>query len=224
MELTATTMISLDGVTQGPGGPEEDTSGGFDLGGWVMPYFEDDGAKSVRENFARADAFLLGRKTYEIFAAYWPHADPTNPIGAALNSLPKHVVSTTLTDLSWPGASLIEGEPIEEIAELKRQPGRELQIHGSIILTQSLLAAGLIDRHHLLVFPVALRSGARLFDGPVPPTKYRLDQASTTATGVQLLTYVPTVPPSPAPSRTPPSPRAARSSADRTTCPAGLPG
>jgi dihydrofolate reductase len=191
MELTATTMISLDGVTQAPGGPDEDTSGGFDLGGWVMPYFEDDGAKSVRENFERADAFLLGRKTYEIFADYWPHADPANPIGTALNSLPKHVVSTTLTDLAWPGASLIEGDPIEAIAELKRQPGRELQIHGSIILTQSLLAAGLIDRHHLLIFPVALRSGARLFDGPVPPTKYRLDQASTTSAGVQLLTYVP---------------------------------
>jgi dihydrofolate reductase len=159
-----------------------------------MPYFEEDGAKSVRENFERADAFLLGRRTYEIFAAYWPHADPANPIGAALNGLPKHVVSSTLTDgdITWDGASLIEGgDPIEAIAELKRRPGRELQIHGSVVLTQSLLAAGLIDRHHLLVFPVALRSGARLFDGPVPPTKYRLDQASTTASGVQLLTYVP---------------------------------
>ncbi len=193
MELTATTMISLDGVTQAPGGPEEDTSGGFELGGWVMPYFEDDGAKSVREKFERADAFLLGRRTYEIFAAYWPHADPANPIGTALNSLPKHVVSSTLSDgdLTWDGASLIEGDPIEAIAQLKRRPGRELQIQGSVVLTQSLLAAGLIDRHHLLVFPVALRSGARLFDGPVPPTKYRLEEASTTASGVQLLTYVP---------------------------------
>lgn len=190
MELTATTMISLDGVTQAPGGPEEDTSGGFELGGWVMPYFDEDGARSVSENFARADAFLLGRRTYEIFAAYWPHADPANPIGAALNRLPKHVVSTTLADLSWSGASLVEGDPIEAIAELKRRPGGELQIHGSVILTQSLLAAGLIDRHHLLVFPVALRSGARLFDGPVPPTKYRLEASATTASGVQLLTYV----------------------------------
>src|SRR6202012_1255675 len=97
----------------------------------------------------------------------------------------------TLADLSWPGASLIEGDPIQAIAALKRQPGRELQIHGSVVLIQSLLAAGLIDRHHLLVIPVALRSGARLFDGPVPPTKYRLDQASTPASGAQLLTYAP---------------------------------
>ena len=124
MELTATTMMSLDGVTQAPGGPEEDTSGGFELGGWAMPYFGDDGAQSVRENFARADAFLLGRRTYEIFAAYWPHADPANPIAAALNSLPKHVVSSTLSELSWDGASLVEGDPIEAIAELKRRPRR----------------------------------------------------------------------------------------------------
>jgi dihydrofolate reductase len=191
MELTARTMISLDGVTQAPGGPDEDRSGGFELGGWAMPYFEEESAASVREEFERADAFLLGRRTYEIFAGYWPHADPANPIAAALNSLPKHVVSTTLTDLSWSGASLVGGDPIEAIAELKRQPGGELQVHGSVILTQSLLAAGLIDRHHLVVIPVALRSGARLFDGPIPPTKYRLDQSSTTPTGVQLLTYLP---------------------------------
>jgi len=191
MELTATTMMSLDGVTQAPGGPEEDTSGGFDLGGWSMPYFDADGAKAVRENFERADAFLLGRKTYEIFASYWPHANPDNPIAGALNGRPKHVVSSTLGDLSWDGSSLLEGELTEAVAELKRRPGRELQVHGSIELTQALLAAGLVDRHHLLVFPVALRSGARLFDGLMPPTKFRLEQSATTAAGVQLLTYVP---------------------------------
>src|ERR1700759_4953793 len=122
MELTATTMISLDGVTQAPGGPDEDTSGGFELGGWVMPYFEDDGAKSVRENFERADAFLLGRRTYEIFAAYWPGIDDANPIAAALNSKPKHVASGTLTELDWDGASLLHGELTEAVAELKRRP------------------------------------------------------------------------------------------------------
>jgi dihydrofolate reductase len=197
MELTATTMMSLDGVTQAPGGPDEDRSGGFELGGWVMPYFDDDGGRYVSENFARADAFLLGRKTYEIFAGHWPHADPANPIGAALNSLPKHVVSTTLTDadLTWGGAALLEGDPLEAIAALKRLSGRELQVHGSVVLTRSLLAAGLIDRHHIMVFPVALRSGARLFDDPAPPTKYRLDAATTTARGVQLLTFVPDGPP-----------------------------
>ena len=215
MELTATTMMSLDGVTQAPGGPEEDRRGGFDLGGWSMPYISDDGARFVRENFARADAFLLGRRTYEIFAAYWPHIDAENPIAAALNSRPKHVVSSTLQDLSWDGASLVDGELTEAVAELKRNPGRELQVHGSVELCQSLLAAGLVDRHHLLVFPVALRRGARLFDGPVPPTKFRLEKSSTTSSGVQLLTYVPDGAPGRAPSRTPPSRRAVRSSADR---------
>ena len=191
MELTATTMMSLDGVTQAPGGPEEDKRGGFALGGWSMPYFEDDGARFVRENFERADAFLLGRRTYEIFAGYWPGIDDANPIAAALNSMPKHVASSTLTDLSWDGASPLEGELTEAVAELKLRPGRELQVHGSVELTQALLAAGLVDRHHLLVFPVALRNGHRLFDGLVTPTKFRLDRASTTASGVQLLTLVP---------------------------------
>jgi dihydrofolate reductase len=195
MELTVRTMISLDGVTQAPGGPDEDRSGGFELGGWSMPYFDEAAAGAVREGFGRADAFLLGRRTYEIFAGYWPHADPENPIAAALNSLPKHVVSTTLTDLSWDGASLVEGDPIKAVAELKSRPGRELQVHGSVILTQSLLAAGLVDRLDLVVIPVALGSGARLFDGAVPPTKFRLESATTTATGVQLLTYVPDGPP-----------------------------
>src|ERR1700742_4830541 len=142
MELTARTMISLDGVTQAPGGPDEDRSGGFELGGWAMPYFEEESAASVREEFERADAFLLGRKTYEIFAGYWPHADPANPIAAAFNSRPKYVASGTLGDLSWDGASLLEGETIEAVAELKRRPGGELQVHGSIELTRSLLAAG----------------------------------------------------------------------------------
>jgi dihydrofolate reductase len=195
MELTATTMMSLDGVTQAPGGPEEDRSGGFDLGGWSMPYFDEVWARAVGENFERADAFLLGRRTYEIFAAYWPSADPANPIAAALNSRPKHVISSTLRELSWDGASLLDGELTEAVAELKRRPGRELQVHGSIELTQALLAAGLVDRHHLIVFPIALRSGARLFDGPVPPTKFRLEQSMTSMTGVQLLTLVPDGPP-----------------------------
>jgi dihydrofolate reductase len=191
MELTVTTMMSLDGVTQAPGGPQEDISGGFDLGGWVMPYFGDDGAAFVRQNFERADAFLLGRRTYEIFASYWPDADPENPIGATLNRLPKHVVSSTLTELDWDGSSLLEGDLVEAVRALKSRPGRELQVHGSIKLTQVLLAAGLVDRHHIMVFPVALRRGGRLFDGPVEPTKFRLECSSTTATGVQLLTFVP---------------------------------
>ncbi len=195
MELTVTTMMSLDGVTQAPGGPQEDTSGGFDLGGWAMPYFGEDGAKVIRENIERADAFLLGRRTYEIFAAYWPAASPENPIAAALNGRPKHVASSTLTELDWDGASLLEGDLVEAVTELKARPGRELQVHGSIELTQSLLAAGLVDRHDIRVYPVVLRRGFRLFDGAVEPTRFRLERSSTTAKGVQLLTFVPDGPP-----------------------------
>jgi dihydrofolate reductase len=191
MDLTVTTMISLDGVTQSPGAPEEDPSGGFDLGGWAMPYFEEQSMRHIDGIFGRAGAFLLGRKTYEIFASYWPGVGNENTISTTLNSRPKHVVSSTLGDLSWDGASLLEGDLVEAVAALKREPGRELQVHGSIELTQALLAAGLVDRHHLTVIPVVLRGGRGLFDGAVPPTKFRLKEATTTPTGVQLLTLAP---------------------------------
>jgi dihydrofolate reductase len=191
MELTATTMMSLDGVTQAPGGPDEDRSGGFELGGWAMPYHEEESGKFIAALFERADAFLLGRKTYEIFASYWPQVPRGNPIADALNDRPKYVASKTLGDLSWDGASLLDGALVEAVAALKDKPGGELQIHGSVELCQQLLAAGLVDRHHIELIPVALRSGRGLFDGALPPTKFRLDQATTTPTGVQLLTYVP---------------------------------
>jgi dihydrofolate reductase len=191
MDLTVTTMMSLDGVTQSPGGAEEDPSGGFDLGGWAMPYLEEQSMRHIDGIFGRADAFLLGRKTYEIFAGYWPEVGVENAVSTALNSRPKHVVSSTLGDLSWDGASLLEGDLVEAVAALKREPGRELQVHGSIELTQALLAAGLVDRHHLTVIPVVLRGGRGLFDGAVPPTKFRLKEATTTPTGVQLLTLAP---------------------------------
>ncbi|HEY2054041.1 MAG TPA: dihydrofolate reductase family protein [Solirubrobacterales bacterium] len=191
MELTVTTMMSLDGVTQSPGAPEEDPSGGFELGGWAMPYFEEAAMKHVDEIFGRADAFLLGRKTYEIFASYWPGIGDDNAIAAALNSRPKHVVSSTLGDLTWDGASLLEGDLVEAVTALKHEPGRELQVHGSVELTQALLAAGLVDRHHLTVLPIVLRGGRGLFDGAVAPTKFRLEEAKTTPTGVQLLTLAP---------------------------------
>lgn len=191
MDLTVTTMISLDGVTQSPGAPEEDPSGGFDLGGWAMPYFEEESNRHIDRIFERADAFLLGRKTYEIFASYWPAVGDQNPISTALNARPKHVVSSTLDELAWDGASLLEGELVEAVTALKARPGRELQVHGSIELAQALLAAGLVDRHHLTVIPVVLRSGRGLFGGPVPPSKFRLEEATTTPAGAQLLTLVP---------------------------------
>jgi dihydrofolate reductase len=191
MELTVRTMMSLDGVTQAPGGPDEDRSGGFELGGWSMPYFDADAGAKVVEEFGRADAFLLGRKTYDIFAGYWPGIGDGDPIAAALNERPKYVVSNTLTDLSWDGASLLEGDLVEAVAELKARPGRELQVHGSVELTRSLLAAGLVDRLNLIVFPVVLGAGHRLFADPVAPTKFGIAEASMTGSGIQQLTLVP---------------------------------
>jgi dihydrofolate reductase len=197
MELTATTMMSLDGVTQAPGGPDEDRAGGFELGGWAMPYHEERSAAYIAGIFDRADAFLLGRKTYEIFASYWPLVPRGNPIADALNDRPKYVASRTLPELSWDGSSLLDGDLVEAVADLKARPGGELQIHGSIELCRQLLAAGLIDRHHITLIPVVLRSGRGLFEDPLPATKLRLEQATTTPTGAQLLTYVPDGPPVP---------------------------
>jgi dihydrofolate reductase len=197
MELTAMTMMSLDGVTQGPGGPDEDRSGGFELGGWAMPYFEEESGKFVGEVFERADAFLIGRKTYDIFAGYWPQVPRGNPIADALNDRPKYVASRTLGEVDWDGAELLDGDLVEAVAALKEKPGGELQIHGSIEICQQLLAAGLVDRHHIELIPVVLREGRGLFEGALPATKFRLEEARTTQTGVQILTYAPDGPPVP---------------------------
>lgn len=191
MELTATTFTTIDGVMQSPGAPDEDPSKGFGLGGWVIPYADEGMGAFMAGVFARADAFLLGRKTYEIFAGHWPGVEDDNPVAAALNRLPKHVASTTLEAVDWQGAELIDGELVAAVEELKRSPGRELQVHGSGEMLQTLMAAGLIDRHRLLVFPVALGTGARLFADPAMASAYKLESCETTAAGILLLTYRP---------------------------------
>jgi dihydrofolate reductase len=164
MELTAHMFVTLDGVVQGPGAPDEDTSGGFDRGGWVVPFVDDDFGRIVDSWFARADAILFGRTTYEMMAGFWPQVtDPADRVAAALNGLPKHVVSTTLTDPSWRGTSVIGGDVVETVAALKERPGRELQVHGSCGLVRTLHDAGLVDEYRLLVVPVVLGAGKRLF-------------------------------------------------------------
>ncbi|MET9480402.1 dihydrofolate reductase family protein [Streptomyces sp. NPDC006638] len=195
MELTATTFVSLDGVMQAPGAPDEDTSGGFPYGGWVVPFSDDDMGAFVAENFGRVDAFLLGRRTYDIFSSYWPLVtDPADPVAGPLNTLPKYVVSTTLEKAEWENTTVISSDVAEEIRRLKSRPGRQLQIHGSGALVRSLMAEGLIDTYHLLVFPVRLGRGARLFPEGGTPAAFRTTAARTTSTGVVIHTLKPAGP------------------------------
>ncbi|MFC7342406.1 dihydrofolate reductase family protein [Saccharopolyspora griseoalba] len=191
MKLTATTFLTLDGVMQAPGGPEEDTTGGFQHGGWVAPLFGEDDGRFIDSWFARAGAFLLGRRTFEIFAGFWPQVtDPDNEVARLLNELPKYVVSTGSPDLSWHNSEQISGDVAGRVAELKRAQGDELQVHGSGRLLGTLLEHDLVDELRLITFPVTLGSGRRLF--PDGFTKaFTLVSADTTAAGALVTTYRP---------------------------------
>ena len=197
MRLTATAFVTVDGVMQSPGAPQEDPRDGFDLGGWLPPHFDGELGQYMNEVFEEAEAFLLGRFTYEAMAGYWPNVtDPAVKVGVALNTLPKHVVTSTLTDLAWNNSRPVTGDIAKAVAELKQAPGRELQIHGSAALVHYLTERRLIDAYRVLAFPVVLGRGRRLFAGGAPPTGLRLTDSRTTPSGVAMHTYETTGQPS----------------------------
>jgi dihydrofolate reductase len=190
MRLTVTTFVTMDGVMQSPGAPEEDPRDGFDLGGWLPPHFDEQTGQYMNEVFDQADAFLLGRRTYQAMAGFWPSVtDPANRVASQLNGLPKHVVTATLTELPWAGSLPLRGDIAAQVAKLKQTPGRELQIHGSGALARSLMRDDLIDAYRLVVFPVVLGRGQRLFADGTPPTTMRLVDTQSTARGVVMHTY-----------------------------------
>jgi dihydrofolate reductase len=189
-KLVVGTFLTLDGVMQAPGGPDEDRDGGFQHGGWLVPYFDDKFAENMTEWTKRAGAFLLGRKTYEIFAGSWPNAtDPADETAMALNTRPKYVASRTLHELTWSRSTLLKGDVAQEVAKLKAQDGDELQVHGSGQLLQTLLKHDLIDTLRLWQFPVVLGTGKRLFGEGTIPRGFRLVDTQLSTTGAVLHVY-----------------------------------
>jgi dihydrofolate reductase len=202
MKLTVQTFLTLDGVMQAPGGPEEDPSGGFTHGGWQAPFDDPAGGDFVTELNSHASAFLLGRRTFDIFRGFWPdQTDPDNPVATAINSLPKYVASNSFSeaDATWRGehpdtARLVTGDVVASVRALKEEAGDELQVWGSGNLLQTLLQHELVDRFRLMTFPVVLGSGRRLFnDGLLPLTMSPVD-VTVTDVGIVLGTYEPAGP------------------------------
>jgi dihydrofolate reductase len=187
------TWMTLDGVAQAPGAPEEDTSGGFQHGGWHLPYFDDTSRKWVADSYTAAGGFLFGRRTFESLAGYWPHAsEEEQVIAEPLNTRPKYVASTTLTEpLAWQHSALLKGDVAEAVAALKRQDGGDLLVVGSTQLVQTLLAHGLVDELQLMIDPLVVGGGKGIFpaDGALRPL--RLVGSKVTSTGAILATYAP---------------------------------
>lgn len=188
-KIIVLTFISLDGVMQAPGGPDEDTSGGFRYGGWTFPYMDEFSMKEMVSQISGAYDLLLGRKTYDIFAAYWPKAAPDNPIGAGFNRATKYVVSETLKNPSWKPAVVISRDVVGQIRSLKASEGPVLQVHGSGNLVQTLLKNDLVDELWLKIFPLTLGSGKKLFAEGTIPAAFRLERSITSPQGVIFASY-----------------------------------
>ena len=194
MKLTVNTNVSVDGVMQGLGGPEEDRSGGFERGGWAMPHFDSETAALIGEVYQRADAFLFGRRTYEVFAGSWGTGSwganqGDNPISVALNTRPKYVASTTLTDPQWADTTVLSGDVAAAVGELKAKPGGELQVVGSLSVVRLLLDNDLVDDIILLTYPVVVGQGRRLFPDSGQDLALELVESRATANGVTMQVY-----------------------------------
>ncbi len=189
-KLVVLSFLSLDGVMQAPGGPDEDPSGGFSRGGWTAPYFDDDLGKTATKQLDKPFALLLGRRTYEIFAAYWPYADAQNPFTGPFNSAKKYVASRTLKKLDWSNAELIKGDVVKEVKKLKAEAGPELHVYGSGNLIQTLMRHDLIDEFRLKIFPLTLGKGKRLFAEGSIPAGFDLTKSAISPKGVIVADYV----------------------------------
>jgi dihydrofolate reductase len=194
MKLATTTMVTVDGVMQGLGAPDEDRRGGFERGGWVGPLFEEEAATFLNQVYERADAFLFGRRTYEIFAGSWGTWDDPgdSPIWTALNTTPKYVASTTPFDPEWAQTTVLSGDLAAAVRELKAKAGGELQVHGSGVLVRWLLDNDLVDEINLLVCPVVVGQGTRLFPDTGPDIALELVESRSTPKGVVIQVYRPT--------------------------------
>ena len=190
-KLIASTFASLDGIMQAPGGPEEDSTGGFTLGGWMFGYDDESTDISAAGFDGRNRELVLGRRTYQIFEAYWPYQPNDHPIAQTFNAAKKYVASRTLTTLHWNNSTLLRGDVVSAIIALKAQPGPDLQMIGSGKLIQTLQAASLIDEYNVWTFPVVLGRGKRLFSEAAKPLALRLVRAQVSTTGVVMSTYVP---------------------------------
>ncbi|MFC8005723.1 dihydrofolate reductase family protein [Streptomyces olivaceus] len=185
------TFLTLDGVMQAPGGPDEDTEGGFEHGGWQRPVDDEEVGTAVAGWYERSDAMLLGRKTYEIFASYWPTADPADPFTDRMNGMHKYVASRTLTSVEWRNSTLLEGDVAEAVRRLKASDGGDINVVGSGDLAQTLMRHGLVDEYRLTIHPVIVGTGKRLFADGAIPTALAPVGVSTTKGGTVVGVYRP---------------------------------
>jgi len=192
MRLTVNTFLSMDGVMQGPGGLDEDPSNGFDRGGWLVPLADEEMDQLVSGWFRQADALLLGRTTYEMMQPYWELVtDPSDQVADSLNHLPKYLVSSTVTEPTWHNTTVISGDVVRTVAELKAQGHGELQVHGSYQLARALYDANLVDEYRLLFFPVVVGAGKHLFENGAAPSSFMVTGSHVTKSGVVALSLLP---------------------------------